>query len=56
VELGQLAVVLLLLPVMYGLRRSPRYERFGLGLGSAAVLLVSSIWLLERALDVRIIS
>lgn len=56
VELGQLAVVLLLLPLMFGLRRSPRYPRLGLGLGSSAVLLVSAIWLVERAFDIRIIS
>lgn len=56
VELGQLAIVLLLLPAMFGLRRSPRYPRFVLGLGSAVVLLVSSIWLVERAFDVRVIS
>jgi hypothetical protein len=56
VELGQLAVVLLLLPILFGLRRSPRYPRLGLGLGSSAVLLVSAIWLVERAFDVRIIS
>lgn len=56
VELGQLGIVLLLLPVIYGLRRSPRYQTLGLQLGSTAVLLVASIWLVERALDVRIIS
>ncbi len=56
VEIGQLAIVALLLPVMFRLRRSARYQTLGLGLGSVAVLLLSSIWLIERALDVRIIS
>jgi len=56
VELGQLGVVLSVLPVMYGLSKWKPYRRFGLPLGSAAVLAVASIWLVERALDLRIIS
>jgi HupE / UreJ protein len=56
VEIGQLGVVLLLLPLIYAARRSPRYLRFGLQLGSSVVLLVSCIWLVERAFDLRIIS
>ncbi len=56
VEIGQLGVVLLLLPIIYGLRGSRRYQRLGLPLGSAAVLLISSVWLVERAFNLRIIS
>jgi hypothetical protein len=56
VEIGQLGVVLLLLPLIASLRRSAGYQRFGLQLGSSAVLLVSSLWLLERAFALRIIS
>jgi hypothetical protein len=56
VELGQLAVVLLLLPLLYGLRRSPAYRTLGLRFGSAAVALVACVWLVERAFDLRLIS
>jgi HupE / UreJ protein len=56
VEIGQLGVVLLLLPLIYGFRRSLRYQRIGLPLGSAAVFLVACVWLVERAFNLRIIS
>lgn len=56
VELGQIAVVLLLLPLLHALSRSPQYPRFGLMLGSCAVLVVSSLWFVERAFQLRIIS
>lgn len=56
VELGQLAVVLLLLPLMHYVRRSSRYEALGLRLGSTLVLLVSGVWFVERAFDLRILS
>lgn len=56
VELGQLGVVTLLLPLIYWLSRSRRYPRLLLPLGSAAVMLIATTWLLERAFDLRIIS
>jgi hypothetical protein len=56
VELGQLAVVLLLLPLMHYWRRSSRYEALGLRLGSTLVLVVSGVWFVERAFDLRILS
>jgi hypothetical protein len=56
VEIGQLGVVLLLLPLIYGLRRSLRYRRIGLPVCSAVVVLVSCVWFVERAFNLRIIS
>ncbi len=56
VELGQIAVVMLLLPLLYALSRSPKYPRFGLVLGSCAVLAVSSLWFIERVFELKIIS
>ena len=56
VELGQLAVVIALLPVLHWLRRSRRYPTWGLPIASAAVMLVACVWLVERAFDLKIIS
>jgi len=56
VEIGQLAVVIALLPLLHLLRRSRRYPTWGLPLASTAVMLVASVWLAERALNVKIIS
>jgi len=56
VEIGQLAVVIALLPVLHLLRRSSRYPTWGLPLASTAVMLVGCVWLAERALNLKIIS
>jgi hydrogenase/urease accessory protein HupE len=54
VELGQLAVVLALLPLLYGLARligPPRYRRWILGGGAIVLGAMGTIWLIQRALD-----
>ncbi len=56
VELGQLGIVVALLPLAYALRTRPSYTRWALGAGSAAVAAVASVWLVERAFALRIIS
>ena len=56
VEIGQLAVVLLLLPVLHVLRRSRRYPTWGLPVASTLVMLVACVWLVERTFDLKIIS
>jgi HupE/UreJ protein len=56
VELGQLAVVIALLPILHQLRRSRRYPTWGLPIASTAVALVACVWLVERAFDLKIIS
>ena len=54
VELGQLAIVAAFLPVAYALRRTRMYRRVIFLGGSAAIALVALVWLVERALDVKI--
>ena len=56
VEIGQLTVVIALLPVLYVLRRSRQYPTWGLPIASTAVMLVACVWLVERAFDLKIIS
>jgi hydrogenase/urease accessory protein HupE len=48
VELGQLAVTALLLPLLWKLRRLPAYERYGTKVISAAVALFGAYWLVQR--------
>jgi hypothetical protein len=50
IECGQLAVVLLVMPLAYQLRGGTLYRRVVLPAGSAAVALLAAIWLAQRAL------
>jgi len=52
VEFGQLAIVSLFFPVAYALRRTYFYQFGVLKLGSAAVAIISLLWLLERSFDI----
>ena len=54
VELGQLAVVFGLLPVLYWLRKSRQYPGLGMPVASTAVLLVACVWFAERAFNLKI--
>ena len=54
VELGQLAIVAVFLPVAFMLRDWRYYPRGGLQIGSALVVAVASLWLVERALNVAL--
>jgi HupE / UreJ protein len=56
VEIGQLAVVAVFLPLAFLARGSRAYRRVALVGGSIAIALVASVWFLERALAIRIIS
>ncbi|MBF5043786.1 HupE/UreJ family protein [Simulacricoccus sp. 17bor-14] len=56
VELGQLAVVALFLPLAYALRGSVAYRRGVLVGGSALIVLLASVWFLERAFVLRILA
>jgi len=53
VEIGQLAIVSAFLPLALSLRRLLFYQRFILRFGSAAIIVVASTWLAERALDFK---
>ncbi len=55
VELGQLVIVGVFLPGAYLLRASGFYRSFVLTAGSAVIALTASIWLIQRAFNVRII-
>ena len=51
VEIGQLAIVSLFLPVAFWLRHSWLYQRTLLRPGSIVIALVASLWLVERIFD-----
>jgi hypothetical protein len=56
VELGQVAIVAVFVPLAYAARRTPAYRRLGLVLGSVVIVALATIWLIERAFVVKIIS
>jgi uncharacterized membrane protein YqjE len=56
VELGQLAIVAVFVPLAYSVRRSAAYRRFALVAGSCVIAVLATIWLIERAFLIKIIS
>lgn len=55
VELGQLAIVAVLLPLAYVTRRSRTYRRGVLGAGSVLIAALATAWLTERSLDLKLL-
>lgn len=55
VETGQLAIVALVLPLAFVLRRTWLYQRLALPLGSTAVALLALVWCLERGLNLELL-
>ena len=55
VELGQLAIVAAFLPLAYLLRHSWFYRQL-MGAGSALIALLATVWLVERAFDLKLLS
>jgi hypothetical protein len=51
VEVGQLAIVAVVLPVAFALRRTVTYRRVVLLGGSLAIAALATVWLVERAFD-----
>lgn len=51
IEVGVVALVAVLLPVLFLVRRSAIYRRLILPLAAISMLLISSVWVLERAFD-----
>ena len=49
VEVGQLAVVLAVMPLAYLLRATRFYQRALMPLGSAAIAALALVWLIQRA-------
>ncbi len=56
VEVGQLAIVALFLPLAYGLRRSRFYRRIVMAGGSVVIAGVAAVWLVERAFDISLLA
>jgi len=56
VELGQLAIVAIFLPVAYLLRHTWFYRRIVLLGGSVLIALLALVWLAERAFDLKLLS
>ncbi len=54
VEVGQLAIVAVFLPLAYALRRTALYRRAIFVGGSLAVALLAAAWLVERAFDLKV--
>lgn len=49
VEIGQLAIVLAVLPLLYLLRRWPDYPRVAMPAGSGGIAAIGALWFVERA-------
>ena len=54
VEAGQLAIVAVFLPVAFALRKTWFYQRLILLGGSILIAALASIWLAERAFDLKL--
>ncbi|OWW18589.1 HupE/UreJ family protein [Noviherbaspirillum denitrificans] len=54
VELGQLAIVAVFLPIAYALRRTVFYRRLVLIGGSLLIALLAAAWFVERAFDLKL--
>lgn len=55
VEVGQFAIVAIFLPLAYGLRNSWAYQRLVLVSGSLSIVALALAWLIERALDLKLL-
>jgi hypothetical protein len=55
VEVGQLAIVAVFLPLAYTLRRSWFYQRVTLQAGSTCVVMIAATWMVERIFDFRVL-
>jgi hypothetical protein len=56
VEIGQVAIVLLVLPFLYFASRKAWYPRFVMGFGSLAIAWIAVIWVLQRAFELSLFS
>ncbi|NJD35877.1 MAG: HupE/UreJ family protein [Betaproteobacteria bacterium] len=56
VEIGQLAIVAVFLPLAYALRETIFYRRVVFVGGSLATLTIALVWFVERAFDLKLIS
>jgi hypothetical protein len=56
VEMGQLAIVAVFLPLAFAARRTSVYRRVVLVGGSSVITLIALVWLFERVFDFKLIS
>jgi hypothetical protein len=56
VELGQLAVVAVVLPLAWWSRNTRFYQRWVLRGGSCVIIVLAGIWLAERVFDLKLLS
>jgi len=56
VELGQLAIVTVFLPLIFALRHTRFYRRVVFFGGSLLIVAVALVWLVERVFDLKLIS
>ena len=56
VEVGQVAIVAVFVPIAYAVRNQIAYRRYALLAGSAVIAVLATIWLVERAFVLKIIS
>jgi hypothetical protein len=56
IEIGQAMIVALFFPMAYTLRNSWVYRRITFSMGSAAIIVLASIWTVERVFNLKIIS
>ena len=56
VELGQLAIVVLFLPLAFALRRTRFYRRWLMVGGSVVIALLGAAWLVERAFALKLLA
>lgn len=56
VEIGQLAIVSIFLPIAYYLRQYWFYKRVILYAGSQAIILLATVWFLQRAFDLNLLN
>lgn len=54
VELGQLAIVVVLFPILFAFRRLSVYRQLALPAAAAAMIVISIGWVVERAFDVEL--
>lgn len=56
VEIGQMAIVALFLPIAFSIRAKWIYQKVFFNAGSCLIILLATVWLIERAFDIRVIS
>jgi hypothetical protein len=55
VEIGQLAIVAVFIPIVYNVRHTAGYRNFMLRGGSVAVIVIAAIWMVERMFNSKLL-